>query len=279
MTNELKDISTLLFETYGADVSRYDDAFLEMSVAKRQSAIGCHSLKNYHNHLKSTKSEVALFVDSLNISFSEFFRNPLTYAYIEQMVLPLLIEKKKQENNKEIRIWSAACASGQEAYSVAMLWDETSLATKSAIACRIFATDSNAEEITTAQKGIYQMATLQKTTLHRVQTYFNQRNDTFSLVPELKQQVDFSTFNLLDEQLVSPQASIYGDFDVILCCNLLFYYKPEFRHQILEKISRNLATDGFLITGETEREIVKENNYREVFVNSAIFQATGNIKG
>ncbi len=272
MKDELIDISNLLFETYGADVSRYDDAFLEMSVAKRQSATGCYSLRNYHNHLKRTKSEVALFVDSLNISFSEFFRNPLTYAYIEQMVLPLLIEKKKQENNKEIRIWSAACASGQEAYSIAMLWDEVSLAAKSTISCRIFATDSNAEEITAAQKGIYQMATLQKTTLHRVQKYFNRQNDTFTIVPGLKQQVDFSMFNLLDEQLISPQASIYGNFDMIFCCNLLFYYKPEFRHQILDKITRNLASDGFIITGETEREIVKENNYREVFVNSAIFK-------
>lgn len=278
MKDELIDISNLLFETYGADVSRYDDTFLEMSVTKRQSVTGCYSMRNYHNHLKSTKSEVALFVDSLNISFSEFFRNPLTYAYIEQMVLPLLIEKKRQENNKEIRIWSAACASGQEAYSIAMLWDEVSLATKSTIACRIFATDSNAEEITAAQKGVYQMSTLQKTTLHRVQTYFNQRNDTFTIMPELKQQVDFSTFNLLDEQLISPQASIYGNFDMIFCCNLLFYYKPEFRHQILDKISHNLAADGFLITGETERDIVKENNYQEVFVNSAIFKGLDNFK-
>ncbi len=279
MKDELKDISTLLFETYGADVSRYDDSFLEMSVAKRQSVTGCYSVRDYHNHLKNTKSEADSFVDSLTISFSEFFRNPLTYAYIEQMVLPLLIEQKKQENNKEIRIWSAACASGQEAYSIAMLWDEVSLAAKSTIACRIFATDSNTEEIATAQKGIYQRATLQKTTLHRVQTYFNRRNDIFSIVPELKQQVDFSTFNLLDEQLVSPQASIYGDFDVIFCCNLLFYYKPEFRNLILDKISRNLKADGFLITGETEREIVKENNYREVFVNSAIFKRIVNPKG
>jgi chemotaxis methyl-accepting protein methylase len=272
MKDELKYISTLLFETYGADVSRYDDSFLEMSIAKRQSVTGCYSVPDYHNHLKHTKSEADLFVDSLNISFSEFFRNPLTYAYIEQMVLPLLIEQKKQENNKEIRIWSAACASGQEAYSMAILWDEVSPSIKSTIACRIFATDSNANEIIAAEKGVYQLGTLQKTTLHRVQTYFNQRNDTFSIVPELKQQVDFSTFNLFDEQLASPQASIYGDFDVIFCCNLLFYYKPEFRHLILDKISRNLAADGFLITGETEREIVKESNYREVFVNSAIFK-------
>jgi len=274
MNDDLKEISTLLFEKYGFDVSRYDDSFLEMSVAKRQSVTGCYSVRDYHNHLKHTKSEVDSFVDSLNISFSEFFRNPLTYAYIEQMVLPLLIEQKKQASNKEIRIWSAACASGQEAYSIAMLWDEVSLAAKSTIACRIFATDSNPEEIIAAQKGIYQMATLQKTTLHRVQTYFDQRNDTFYVVPKLKSQITFSTFNLLDEQLVSPQASIYGDFDMIFCCNLLFYYKPEFRHLILEKISRNLAADGFLITSETEREIVKENNYREVFVNSAIFKGT-----
>lgn len=154
MNDDLKEISTLLFEKYGFDVSRYDDSFLEMSVAKRQSVTGCYSVRDYHNHLKHTKSEVDSFVDSLNISFSEFFRNPLTYAYIEQMVLPLLIEQKKQASNKEIRIWSAACASGQEAYSIAMLWDEVSLAAKSTIACRIFATDSNPEEIRRSKRHL-----------------------------------------------------------------------------------------------------------------------------
>jgi chemotaxis methyl-accepting protein methylase len=278
MNGKLEEISTLLLEKYGADVSHYDESFLEMSVAKRLSVTGCYSLNDYHKHLKNTKSEAVSFVDSLNISFSEFFRNPLTYAYIEQMVLPLLIEKKKKENNREIRIWSAACASGQEAYSIAMLWNEVLPASRSTIDCRIFATDCNPEEIIAAQKGVYQMASIGKVAFNRVQTCFNQQKETFSIKPELKKQVDFSIFNLLDKQLVSPPASIYGDFDVIFCCNLLFYYKPEFRHQILDKISRNLAADGFLITGETEREIVKEGNYREVFVNSAIFKEIGNLK-
>lgn len=272
MNGELGEISTLLFEKYGIDVFRYDDSFLEMSISKRVSATNCSSLKEYHTKLKDNRNEADSFVHSLNISFSEFFRNPLTYAYIEQMVLPLLIEKKERENNKEIRIWSAACASGQEAYSIAMLWDEVSDAAKETITCRIFATDCNPEEIIAAQKGVYTATSLYKVSLHRVHAYFNQQNDTYLINPRLKKQVQFFAFNLLDEQLISPQESIYGDFDIILCCNLLFYYKPEYRRRILEKLTRNLVSGAYLITGETEREIVQKSNYQEVFVNSAIFK-------
>lgn len=276
MKNELKEISLLLFEMYGADVSRYDDTFLEMSLSKRLSVAGCYSLMDYRHHLGEKPNEATSFVDSLNISFSEFFRNTLTFAYLEQIILPVLVERKKKELDKEIRIWSAACAAGQEAYSIAMLWDELLATTKETLACRIFATDSNAQEIAIAQKGLYQEASLQKVSLGRVKTYFSRKNDIFTLVPEIKKQVDFSLFNLLDKELMSPQASIYGEFDLILCCNLLFYYKPEYRKLILDKISNNLAPDGYLITGETEREIVRDANYQEVFVNSAIFKAIGN---
>jgi chemotaxis methyl-accepting protein methylase len=83
--------------------------------------------------------------------------------------------------------------------------------------------------------------------------------------------VDFSFFDLLSDQGACPASSIYGNFDLVLCCNLLFYYKPEFRTRILEKLSNTLAPGGFLVTGETEREILLKNGYREYIEFSSIF--------
>ncbi|MBB3188224.1 CheR family methyltransferase [Microbacter margulisiae] len=273
----MENLSRFLSDIYNVDVLQYDATFLEMALNKRMLANGCDSVIDYRLYLENNQNEASLLIDSLNISFSMFFRNPLTYAYLEQVLLPVLMERKKKENNKEIRIWSAACAAGQEAYSVAMLCDEILTKGNPQLSYRIFATDSDPDEIQRAQQGVYNIVAVENVSLRRIQNYFLKQDDFFSITPVIKQMVNFSTFDLLDESLISPPASIYGDFDIIFCCNLLFYYKPEYRTRILEKMERNLAPNGFLITGETERETLVQHCYQEVFVNSAIFNAKGHI--
>ena len=206
------------------------------------------------------------------IRTANFSENPLTFAYLEQIILPSLLEKKKIKKENQIRIWSAACASGQEAYSTAILCDELIEAKKVDINYLIFATDVDPKVLEQAERGHYQPATLGKVTLKRIQTYFIRKGENYSIAPSIMSYVDFSIFDLLSGAGTCPPASIYGNFDLIFCSNLLFYYKPEYRIRMLEKIGNSLSSGGYLITSETEREIIKGNSYREVFVNSAIFQ-------
>jgi chemotaxis methyl-accepting protein methylase len=85
--------------------------------------------------------------------------------------------------------------------------------------------------------------------------------------------LEFSVYDLLDEHSVCPADSLYGDLDLILCCNLLFYYKPDIRQRIIGKISRALSSDGFFVTGEAERDMVtKQEGFCPVAPASAIFQ-------
>jgi chemotaxis methyl-accepting protein methylase len=105
-----------------------------------------------------------------------------------------------------------------------------------------------------------------------MQKYFTRKGDNFIISSKLREYMDFSLFDLLTEQGESPPASIYGNFDLIFCSNVLFYYKPELRLRILDKLSKNLSPGGFLVTGETERELVKNYKFREVVAHSAIFQ-------
>lgn len=272
MKEELKNITNLLFQAHGIDISIYDDSFLIKAAENRLSATNSSSFNDYFNYLKGNKEEVAVLLNSLNINFSEFFRNPLTFAYLEQVVLPALIEKKKKSKENEIRIWSAACAAGHEAYSIAILLDEIIENAKTNTKYRIFATDINQAELANALKGNYQNPALSKVNLKRIQTYFTHRGDNYTIAPQLKEHIDFSVFDLLTDQGVCPPASIYGNFDVVFCSNLLFYYKSEYQQQILEKVGGCLTSGGILVTGETEREIVKENGYREAYVNSGIFR-------
>jgi chemotaxis protein methyltransferase CheR len=256
----------------GLDISVYDNLFLEKIIKSRMNDTSCKTDQEYLFYLSNVSGEPTELLRQLTNSYSEFFRNPLTFSYLEQVILPQLIEKKKIRNENEIRIWSAACASGQEAYSLAILCDELIENNNAKITCRIFATDNNPNELMDARKGDFYSAALGKVSLKRIQTYFTLKGETYTISPQLRDIIDFSVFDLLSDPGTCPPASVYGNFDLVFCSNLLFYYKPEFRNSILEKTGNSLAKGGFIITGETEREIVMGNNYREVFVHSAIFQ-------
>jgi chemotaxis methyl-accepting protein methylase len=256
----------------GLDISMYDTSFLEKVIQSRMADLSCESTEDYLLFLGKLPAESTNLLDQLSNSYSEFFRNPLTFAYLEQIVLPMLVAQKVNNGEKEIRIWSAACASGQEAYSIAMLCDELLESTKSNIAFRIFATDKNHNELGNAQLGVYQLPSLSKVSLNRIQKYFTQQGESFTIAPKLKKYIDFSFFDLLAENGSCPPSSIYGNFDLAFCSNLLFYYKPEYRKRIIDKTLHCIALGGYMVTGESEREIVKDNSLCEVFVNSGIFQ-------
>jgi len=271
----MEEIGRVIHETYGIDISRYDDSFLMDSVKVRLAETGKKSLRDYSEYLAADRDEATRLTASLKNTYSEFFRNPLTFAYLEQVVIPLLAGMKKKGSGGEIRVWSANCAVGQEPYSLAMILDEFADGSLQKVLCRVFATDIDKEALVAAQKGIFHSHSLGNISMKRFLKYFSGQNEPFRISQELKEYIDFSVFDLLSEEGSCPPPSVYGNFDIILCCNILFYYKPLYRQRILMKINHCLASGGFLVTSETERAILKENNYREVFVNSAIFRKSG----
>ncbi len=272
MSQETEKYIDFIRSLSGLDISVYDNTFLEKTINSRKVDTSSKTDQEYLSYLTNVPEEPAELLRQLSNSYSEFFRNPLTFSYLEQIILPQLIEKKKIRNENEIRIWSAACASGQEAYSLAIVCDELIGNNNTKINCRIFATDNNPNELMDAQKGVYYSTALGKVTLKRIQTYFTLKGETYTINPQLRDKIDFSVFDLLSDQASCPPASVYGNFDLVFCSNLLFYYKPEYRDSILGKIGNSLAKGAYIITGETEREILMGKNYREVFVHSAIFQ-------
>jgi chemotaxis protein methyltransferase CheR len=272
MENLISEIVDFLMVSYETDVSGFDKAFVETSIDRRLATHKNLTISDYISFLKINPEETKLLIESLHISHSEFFRNPLTFAFLEQFILPHLWAQKQKENNAEIRIWSAACASGQEAYSIAILLDELNQQSAKKINYRIFATDNNASELEKAKNGFFDSSAIQKISLRRVQNYFILKNEGYSISPAIKKQVDFSLFDLLTDQRSSPTPSIYGNFDLVFCSNVLFYYMPASRKRMIEKIGKTLANGGFLVTGETEREFLQKNGYVEVYMNSAIFQ-------
>ena len=275
MNREMAEIIRVMSRTHARDISLHDPAFLAKSIERRLAATGIKTAAAYGGHLSENSTEAEALSRALNINYSEFFRNPLTFALLEQVILPGLAVEKEKAGRAEIRVWSAACAAGQEAYSIAILLHDLTTARGGAISYRIFATDRSDAEIVAAQEGVYDSAAVHNVRWKHLRRYFTQEGESYTIIPALRNRIGFSVYDLLDELRASPPQSIFGDFDLAVCSNLLFYYRPDIRRRILNKIWKSLAAGGYLVTGEAEIDIVaRHEGFRAAIPTSAVFQKT-----
>jgi chemotaxis protein methyltransferase CheR len=258
---------------HGVDISVYDDSFLMKSLEKRRRATDCGSIAAYLHRLADDAMEQEAFYASLQVTYSEFFRNPMAFALLEQLLLPTLVEAKARTGQAEIRIWSAACAAGQEVWSVAILLDALSAAWERTVPFRIFATDLSERNLALARAGVYSAAAVGNVRLRHLDGWFTRQGEYYAIIPRLKEWVEFSVYDLLNAETSCPPGSIFGDFDLILCSNVLLYYRPEAQRFILDKMRRCLAAGGHLITDESEWQIVENaGGFRAAAPPAAVFR-------
>ncbi len=253
---DISGVAAAVSAAGGLDLLNYDGAFLCGVLEKRRQAAGAAAPGDYVAMLTETPGEVASLCGSLLVSHSEFFRNPLSFAVLEKMVLPDFIRKKRMTGGGELRIWSAGCATGQEAWSVAIAMDEIVEALGLPVPFRIFATDLSPADVAFAREGVYGETSVRNVRLGALERCFTKRGRSYAVAPRLRDRVDFSVHDLLDNHSPSPSAAIFGGFDVILCCNVLLYYADKARNGILGRLRRSLAPSGVFVTGEAEREMI-----------------------
>ncbi len=273
MTEDIRQIIQVMADVYGRDISHFDESFFIKTLRSRLDATAITTFDRYCSYLAANSDEAEELYSTLYVSFSEFFRNTLTFAMLEHLILPRLIEHKQKSGHTEIRVWSAGCSAGQESYSLAILLDELFFTLGKHVSYRIFATDISKTALSIGRKGVYDLMTVQNVRLGHFDSCFRSNQETCSVIQRLKDRIDFSFYDLLDQESSSPPASIFGDFDLIFCSNLLFYYQPDTQQFILSKIHHALGDEGYLACGETERALVEKTGlFTEVCRPSAIFK-------
>ncbi len=265
-------------EILNFDLTKLDPKFVNKLIKQRLNLHQCLVTDDYLSLLQHDTDESNLLFNSLSVNYTEFFRNSLTFSVFEHLIIPSLAQEIKKSNHHMVRVWSAACAGGQEAYSIAMLFEEFNRQNTEKLNYRIFATDQSAEQIKEAKSGRYKAYHLDHISQKRLHQWFIQEGDNFLVTSELKKNISFSTFDLLDSDASAPKESIFGDFDIVFCANLLFYYNLPSRNLILEKTVKGLQKKGYLITGETERDFYLKNGFSEVYLQSGIFKKERNGK-
>lgn len=260
---QIIDICKLLNEKRGYDFTGYRHAMLSRRIEKRLFATKQDNLSDYYNYILHNEYEIDNIIDVLTINVSHFFRDPLAFEVVKNEIFPKIILKKKETSNNNIRIWSAGCSEGQEAYSLSIALDEYLKEEKLNFEQFVFATDIDKKALQYATEGIYKTQNLHNVKLGTVKNYFVEEDNCFRVSNEIKSQVKFSFFDLTDKNRNYPVESIYGGFDMVSCRNVLIYFNIEAQETIMNKLHNSLNLGGYLFLGESE---VPSSKYNLKFV-------------
>jgi chemotaxis protein methyltransferase CheR len=187
---------------------------------------------------------VQAVIEAMTTNDSAFFRDRRTFEEFKDIVLPTLMRDRAE--TKQLRIWCAACAAGQEPYSVAMVLDDANLALNG-WNVTLIATDINSQMIARAEEGVYSQFEVQRgLPIRRLVTNFTQEGANWRIASHLRRMVTFRTFNLLDSFGWLP------DCDVVFCRNVLMYFDHKTRLSVLDRIGEIMGPDGALLLGPAE---------------------------
>lgn len=203
------------------------------------------------------------FTDALMTNESFFFRDSKPFEQFRQVVLPRLLASRAHV--RQCRIWSAACSTGQEPYSLAMILKEEA-AKLAGWRFEIVATDVSQEALTRARDGIYTQFEVQRgLPIQLLIKYFKQEGDKWQIAPEIRALVQYREFNLLDD------LAGLGRFDVVFCRNVLIYFDQATKSSILARISRALSADGLLYLGGAETVLGVSDRFEPLVGHRGIY--------
>ena len=220
------------------------NAYKEQQMKRRiDSLINKHKIKTYKDYVAAIKADKNLFeefVNYLTINVSEFYRNPEQWKVLENDILPALMAKSKR-----LKIWSAACSTGDEPYSLVMMLSRHMPLSN----IKIIATDIDKQVLAKAKEGLYNVKSLKTLPPDLMKKYVTKVNEyTYKVSDEVKKCVDFKQHNLLKD-------TYPNDCDLIVCRNVLIYFTEEAKTEIYKKFNTSLKKDGILFVGSTEQII------------------------
>jgi len=239
----LRDIFTLLRHRTGHDFSNYKRPTLLRRIERRISVRDLPDLPAYAKFLHENGDEPVALLKDLLISVTNFFRDKKAFDAVEEEIIPLLLNGKSAES--QLRIWVAGCATGEEAYSFAMLCLERTIGSLEAPKIQIFATDIDEAAIAHAREGFYTINDLADVSQERLQRFFNKEADGYRIRREVRETVMFATHNFLKD----PP---FSHLDLVSCRNVMIYLNRTAQERVVETFHFALKPGCFLFLGNSE---------------------------
>jgi len=267
--SNVQEIFRVLHGACGIDFSFYKPNTVARRVERRLQMSGAGSLEQYIERLRVDKDEVNSLYQDLLIGVTKFFRDEPAFEQIEQEVLPQLIGRLPGE--EELRVWVTGCATGEEAYSLAILIHEAFSSRRLPVRAKIFATDVHLASLESAGAGIYSETSLAGVSEERLKRYFTKHAAGYQVIPELRKMVVFAPHNVVKD---AP----FTKLDLISCRNMLIYLQPHAQRKALSLFHFALKTNGFLFLGPSESPGELSDEFDDVDRHWKIFRKRRDIR-
>jgi two-component system CheB/CheR fusion protein len=230
-------------ETRHFDFRNYKRATLHRRIERRMAERRCRTIGEYQALLERQPAEFDALIAAMLIKVTSFFRDPEVWSEIGQRVLPQLLSEKRQ--GEEIRIWCAGCATGEEAFSIAILLAEAMGSSFQNQEVKIFGTDVDEKAIAFARRGLYPKAALAEMPKHLLERYCVDEGNCFCIRKDLRRSVVFGVNNLVSDAPISR-------LDVVICRNVFIYLDAALQKRVLARFHYALRRNGVLVLGKSE---------------------------
>jgi len=242
---DILKILRFIAERKGVELSSYRRNFIDRHLRSRLVDTHAENYLDYISYMKENPGELDLFLDDLSINVTHFFRDKDVFDSFRQRIIPEFLGREAGGDKKLIRIWSAACASGQEPYSIAMLMSEA-LRGHEGCAVRIYATDVDNDALNKGRSGRYAADEVKDIPLPFLNKYFDREDGgAYVAKDELKALIRFDRHNLITD----PPLKF---LDVVFCRNVMIYFNREQQDALMTKFAQGLNSKGVLIIAKVE---------------------------
>ena len=243
-------IDLLLEKVYrdgGHDFREYKRSTIMRRLERRLHATGAKTCLDYMQFLDAHPEEYHRLADDLTIKVSSFFRSPCAFEQVAKLVLPELVSHKRNQRERRLRLWSTACAQGEEPYSIAILLAEFLGNEMPDFNISIHATDINQQALEEAKAGVFSPKDVEQIPPSVREKYFRPDDEQYVVRTDIKRMMHFSYFDL-----TAPAERLSPIWDCIFCCNVLIYFQKQLQGRVLNMLYDSLSTPGYLVLGEVE---------------------------
>ncbi|MCG7406453.1 protein-glutamate O-methyltransferase CheR [Paenibacillus sp. ACRRX] len=221
----------------GIDLALYKEAQMRRRLNTLRVKNGYATFDAFFRSMDADKQLFYEFLDRMTINVSEFWRNPNRWQTLRERVLPYL-----SAQNRSLRCWSAACSTGEEPYTLAMILDDARLLNTTTM----IASDIDDNALAKAKEALYMERALKDVPTSFQDTYFHKEEEMYRVQDKLKRSITFRKQNLLSD-------TFDGGYDLIICRNVMIYFTEEAKHELYHKFSKALRPGGVLFVGSTEQ--------------------------
>ena len=251
------------------DFALYKEGTVLRQIQRRMAMASIRDIDVYLSTIRNNPDEIDRLAKDMLINVTQFFRDEKTFEMLAQTIVPELI--RRQPQGVPIRIWDAGCSSGEETYSIAMLFLEEIASAKRNVKLQVFASDVDDDALAVARNGLYPEAIAKDVSSARLERFFVKENHSYRVTRELRETVVFTTQDLLAD---AP----FSRLDFVSCRNVLIYLRPEVQEKVLSLFHFALREDGILVLGASETVGAFGDRFEPISKRQRIFRHLGSSR-